>query len=253
MRFLGWVLMSAAGMVLLAASLTVLFLGMRDVMDVGGACASGQTGYEIAVECPDGAWSVPVAIFAGLIGLGIHAWGATHLPGPRWLALAWPALFLSLGWNFWEYGLDPPQESGMGTMWGWVVCGALFVLMGGLPLLGALGSSSARRRLFWSDAPPHVTRTRITAAELAVRNPDIRFAGRTAAEALGGRPAGHSAPPAGDGGAPTGPIPAEPGPEDRPALTDDLERLAALHRRGDLSDEEFRAAKARLLEGELSP
>ena len=28
--------------------------------------------------------------------------------------LAWPALFLSLGWNFLEYGVNPPEAFGDG-------------------------------------------------------------------------------------------------------------------------------------------
>ena len=36
---------------------------------------------------------------------------------PSFLAFAWPALFLSLGWNFLEFGLDPPGEEA-GLAWG---------------------------------------------------------------------------------------------------------------------------------------
>jgi hypothetical protein len=241
-------------------------------MEIGGACASGQTGYEIAVECPEGTWAVPVSIFAGMIGLGVYAGASGALPGPRWTPLAWPALFLSLGWNFWEFGLDPPPESGMGISWGWVICGVLFVAMGGIPLVLAVVSRSARRRLFWSDAPPRVIRTRITAAELAARNPGMRLAGRTVEEVFG------DAPPSGGAPVVTGPVrpassaQASPAPPPSPPpsppaasvvgvevaevpsrLAADLERLAALRRRGDLSEDEFRSAKARLLEGEPSP
>lgn len=44
--------------------------------------------------------------------------------------LFWPAIFLSLGWNFMEYGFF----SGEGLVWGWIICGVVFVLMGGLPV-----------------------------------------------------------------------------------------------------------------------
>lgn len=49
------------------------------------------------------------------------------------VALAWPALFLSLAWNFLEYALQPPE--GEGIVWGWLIPGVLFVLMGGVPWL----------------------------------------------------------------------------------------------------------------------
>jgi hypothetical protein len=54
--------------------------------------------------------------------------------------LAWPALFLSLGWNFLEYGVDPPDGSA-NVVWGWLFCGVLFVLMGGLPLLFGISAA----------------------------------------------------------------------------------------------------------------
>ncbi len=44
--------------------------------------------------------------------------------------LAWPALFLSLGWNFLAYGFFPPEG---GWVWSWLFCGVLFVLMGAVP------------------------------------------------------------------------------------------------------------------------
>jgi hypothetical protein len=52
--------------------------------------------------------------------------------GVSLMPLAWPGLFLSLGWNFLEFAFAPP---GGGLAWGWLVCGVLFALMGGLPLL----------------------------------------------------------------------------------------------------------------------
>ena len=47
------------------------------------------------------------------------------------MPLAWPGLFLSLGWNFLEFAFLPQG----GLAWGWLICGVVFVLMGGLPLL----------------------------------------------------------------------------------------------------------------------
>jgi len=58
------------------------------------------------------------------IAAGLIIWGAAGLPG-AWMSLvflAWPALFLSLGWNFLEYGFFPPDdfkspEAGDKTSW----------------------------------------------------------------------------------------------------------------------------------------
>jgi hypothetical protein len=58
------------------------------------------------------------------------------------MPLAWPGLFLSLGWNFLEFTFSPP---GGGLAWGWLICGVLFVLMGGLPLI--LAFKPAREKI----------------------------------------------------------------------------------------------------------
>ena len=123
--------LTVLGVILFAASLTVLFLGMRSVMEIGGACASGGP-YVPRQECPDGTWLIPVSIFTGLIGTGLVAAGS-FAGGPQLWTLAWPALFCALGWNFLEYGVDPPAPAS-GLVWGWLVCAVAFLLMGGLPL-----------------------------------------------------------------------------------------------------------------------
>jgi hypothetical protein len=64
------VFVSLAG---ISASLTVLFLGMRSVMDIGGACASGGP-FVPRVECPQG---VPMMIVTALERLdALHRSGA---------------------------------------------------------------------------------------------------------------------------------------------------------------------------------
>lgn len=129
-----------------AIGITLLFYGMRSVMEIGGSCASGNVPYEISRPCPDGVAGVMVGgIFGGLIALGIYACNAL---GPNLTVLAWPALFLSLGWNFLEYGVDPPGAGG-GPAFGWLIPGVLFLAMGGVPLvvgLTMLRSSRATRR-----------------------------------------------------------------------------------------------------------
>jgi hypothetical protein len=123
---------TALCMIGLGAAFTCLFFAMRSVMDIGGSCASGNVPYEITRPCPQGVGGLMIgSIFGGLILLAIYAFNAI---GPNLTLFAWPALFLSLGWNFLEYAFSPPDGSS-GVVWGWLVCGVVFVLMGGLPLV----------------------------------------------------------------------------------------------------------------------
>ncbi|MFC4534000.1 SHOCT domain-containing protein [Sphaerisporangium dianthi] len=129
-----------------SCGLTVLFLGSRAVMNIGGSCGSGGP-YVVATPCPDGvAWLIPVSIFGGVVGLGVYAFSALPV-GPRLTMLAWPALFLSLGYAFLESAWSTPSVEVA-----FVVCGVLFVLMGGVPLL-FLFNRSALRSVFWGTAP----------------------------------------------------------------------------------------------------
>jgi hypothetical protein len=225
---------TAVGVFLFAVGLTILFQGMRSVMEIGGYYASGGP-YEIRQECPDNASMIPVSIFVGLAGTAFVLAG-TFRGGPKLVALAWPALFLALGWNFLEYAFDPPPPD-TGIVWGWLVCGVLFVAMGGLPLLFVL--LNAKLALWGTDAKADKTATaRATAAAIArlaatrsrkpatfARYGDTTVAAPTATEA-----AEHTS--VGDGD-----------------LVEDLERLAALHRDGQLTDDEYARAKdARLSE-----
>jgi hypothetical protein len=220
------------GVVALVVSLTVLLLCARTVMDMGGSCASGGP-YVVARPCPEGvAWMTPVSILLGLVSVGwMIAWDH-GLPGPKWALLAWPALFLSLGWNFWEYGLDSPAGGGEA---GWIVCGVVFVLMGGLPLL-AFKSRDARRATFWSDAPPSTEGREILrpSARTVIRTVTPTFPRRA-----GGPPPASTSPP---------PPPFSPtGGDASTEMVGELQRLAAMHRAGELTDEEFAIAKQRVL------
>jgi hypothetical protein len=195
-RAIGWLLVSAFG---LAACVIVMFLSMRAVMDIGGACASGGP-YVPAQPCPDAVPALMTISMLGLFGFGaLGLWAGAQLGG-GWAGLpllAWPGLFLGLGWNFLEYGVRPPGDE-PGPAFGWLLCGVVFVAIGVIPLLIVI---SARREL----------RTEGSAAMA------LRFAGMTRA------------------------------PSGSPDDLTRLERLAELHRSGDLTDEEFAAAKRRLL------
>ncbi len=134
------------GLMGVCAAMTILFLGMRAVMDVGGYCAEGGP-YQIAVHCPTGvAALMPLSIFLGLAFAGLYATSLVR-GGPNATLLFWTALFGSLGWNFLEYGLKSPAGGGMDISW--LICGVLFFLMAIFPLFG-LGWSGLREALFGS-------------------------------------------------------------------------------------------------------
>ncbi len=80
--------LSAFGLAGIAAGITMVFLGMRDVMEIGGACGNGNTSLRLVRECPDGLGSV---FFGGaalaLVGAALHVVLAPR-GGPRPLLLA---------------------------------------------------------------------------------------------------------------------------------------------------------------------
>ena len=110
--------------------MTWTFLGMRAVMDVGGACASGGP-YVSAQPCPSGTGllsvGIPLMMVAAFVGSGL----AMSLQAPTLLLPMWWLVFGTLGWNFLEYGAFSGDLA-----WGWIVCGVVFELMA-LPALAA--------------------------------------------------------------------------------------------------------------------
>ena len=193
----------------LAFCITLLWFGMRAVLDIGGYCASGGP-YVISIACPDAVIaSTPLSILGGFLAVGLMLWGGAGL-GAGWMGLvflAWPALFLSLGWNFLQYGLFPPDG---GLIWSWIVCGVLFIAMGAIPLWFAIAAfhdgTSTDERAYASGRI--VVRPRPPRSDAMPPPPDVT---------------------------PDSPI------------VDRLERLAALRRRGDLTNAEYETAKAATL------
>jgi len=116
-----------------AFCISLLYQAMRPIMRLGGMVASGGP-YAIEHPAPSWVWVMPVAIIIGMACFFLNLFSGPDPDGVNLMPLAWPALFLSLGWNFLEFAFAPP---GGGFAWGWLVCGVTFVLMGGLPLLFA--------------------------------------------------------------------------------------------------------------------
>ncbi|HUR17273.1 MAG TPA: hypothetical protein VMZ33_08300 [Candidatus Limnocylindrales bacterium] len=204
----------------LAMCLTLVWLSMRAVMNVGGFCAEGGP-YVIETPCPAG---TPLAITIGIFGLfvfgGLVVWKGAAIGGryAGLVALAWPALFISLGWNFLEYAFNPPGPPGQGIVWGWLIPGVVFIVMGAGPLLLAL--DIGKEGLVGS------ARTR-AANRIA---PDDRYAPRANRQKL-----------VNDLQA------AKENAEDAADLVTKLERLSALREAGDLTSGEFEDAKRAIL------
>lgn len=229
------------GTLLVAASVTIAFLCMREIMAVGGSCASGGP-YQVAQECPSNMWLMFVAVAAGLLGGRLTAVG--RLPGGASLTLlAWCALFLSMAWNFFEFGVSPPAPA-TGTQWGWIVCGIVFVVMGGLPLFYVVTNA---RQFFWGDADrASLTRTVTERVQRSARGSSASTAtSRASADhPLSMSEAIRMAQQMVDDQqqAPSGVRATDDG------LASSLERLAALHAAGQLTDDEYAAAKSQLLD-----
>ncbi|MEI7742224.1 MAG: SHOCT domain-containing protein [Chloroflexota bacterium] len=150
------VLLAAAAYGVGAACNVLVFLAMRAVMGVGGACADGGP-YVSAQPCPDGT--------AAAMGIGIPvmtlSWFMATYYGSKvggiWgsaVLIGWTALFGSLGWNFLDAGLFN-ASSDYGIEWGAVVCGVIFWVMaagGLLVLIGSTRMSSGRSRSRGSSA-----------------------------------------------------------------------------------------------------
>jgi hypothetical protein len=238
-----------AGVALGTTSVTLLFLGMRAVMDVGGACADGGP-YVSAQPCPTG---VPLAMVGGMFGLfgaaGLIVWFGSRIGrgAASIVALGWPALFIALGYNFLDYAFRPPDNEPT-PVWGWLIPGALFWIMGGVPLAVGLAA--------WREARAGRPGNRLSRQVVtSARSAPIVF-GPAAAAATAPFPA--AAPAAAPAPGATAAPASEPqattsggaGDAD-PDLVGDLTRLAELRAAGDLSDAEFAAAKrARLGEAE---
>jgi Short C-terminal domain len=80
-----------------ACGLTLVYLSMRAVMDVGGFCAEGGP-FVIEQHCPQGVPGVMVGSLLGGIVLAFVYVGVAVWRGiPSFAGLLWPALFLSLG------------------------------------------------------------------------------------------------------------------------------------------------------------
>lgn len=130
---------------LVAGGITWLFLGMRRLMSVGGACAEGGP-YAVRQPCPTGTTGLVLfGILAATAGAVVYVLLTLRhrLPSLWWTF--WPGLFMSLGVNFLQYGLSPPPPR-TGIEMAWVAPGVMFEIMGAVPLVAAVLLIARRRR-----------------------------------------------------------------------------------------------------------
>ena len=114
-------------------SFALLGYSIIGVMSVGGTCASGNTPYVIATQCPESATVfLPWVIFTGLIAVGIAVVLANGI-GIQLRVWAWPILFGVLGGLFLLAG----QVVGY-------LLGAMFIIMALVPLVIELRASIQR-------------------------------------------------------------------------------------------------------------
>jgi hypothetical protein len=114
-------------------SFALLGYSVIGVMSVGGTCASGNTPYVIATQCPESATVfLPWVIFTGLLAVAL-AVGLANGVGFQLRVWAWPILFGVLG------GLLLLA----GEVVGYLI-GAMFIIMALVPLVIELRASVQR-------------------------------------------------------------------------------------------------------------
>jgi len=135
-------LLAISLLLLASAFLTLFWLGMRSVMDVGGSCASSNSSFDVRQRCAGGgAVAVPLGIVLGLASLGGYVAVTAGTASQKLALAAWPALFVGLGINFVQYALAGPENEGI--VWSWLACGVFFALMGIAPVVLARRSLRA--------------------------------------------------------------------------------------------------------------
>jgi hypothetical protein len=227
-----------------ALCLVLVSQGMRSVEKIGGNCASGGP-YAIARPCPSGVPGLLTGgIFAGLFFLALFGFCVSS-QGRVVLGLAWPALFLTLGWNFLDYGIHPP--GGGGISFGFLIPAVLFIIMGAVPLYWVIpGCFHALRGDVDGSMTSQSHAVLPIAADIGAHAPAWPGTGTVGATTV---PAG--APPTAVSAWPTS-SPISSSTTSTPAggtdVAGELDQLASLHARGELSDQEYEEAKRKTLD-----
>jgi len=132
----GWIVFMLCPLVF-SFCVSCTYLGMRGVMRLGGFVASGGP-YEIAHPAPDWIWIFPLSIFLMIASIFLSFFASSRVSGPNIMALSWSAIFISLGWNFLQFGFGIGMGGRLAA--GWIICAAFFIPMGLTPLIFILRS-----------------------------------------------------------------------------------------------------------------
>ncbi len=123
---------SAGSWLLFSLSFSLLMQSVFGVMAIGGTCASGNTPFVIAHQCPDITGYATPAIFGGLIAVAISVWLTAGF-GTSLVSLAWPIVFGVLGALF----VSSRESIGF-------ILGGMFIVMALIPFVLALRASAQR-------------------------------------------------------------------------------------------------------------
>ena len=127
----------------IGAAETLVWLGARGIMTLGGFVATGGP-YVIAHEAPGWVWVLPVSIVSLVIAMQTSKGLSDSHDTPSLMLLAWSALFLTMGVNFLDFGLRSPSG---GIAIGWLICAPIFFAMGGGGIYAFVQSLQAQREL----------------------------------------------------------------------------------------------------------
>ncbi|MDQ1569425.1 MAG: hypothetical protein QOF79_99 [Actinomycetota bacterium] len=122
---------------LYSLNFTLFVYSVTAVVAVGGTCASGNTAYIIAVQCPRNADAfLPWCIFAALFAIAVAIYLGQGF-GTQLIMIAWPVLFCGLGAIFLAEFFATGDPTGLAI-------GGLFEVMGLIPLIIELRGSVQR-------------------------------------------------------------------------------------------------------------
>jgi len=117
---------SAFSWLLFAFCFTLLLLVAASIVGLGATnCATGGP-FDVRTPCPDASWliMVPLPLAIGALAVGAYLGGGFGTPLTTW---AFPLTFVGFGIAFFIGAV----AAGVG--WGFLVCGALFLVMGAIP------------------------------------------------------------------------------------------------------------------------
>ena len=116
-----------ASSAVIGASLALIWLATRAVMSLGAVVTGGGSIELTSGPPPTWIAALPVAIIALVVAMQTSKGLSDRYDTPSMMVLSWSALFLTLSWNFIDFGL---RGGGGAPMLGLLIPGIAFVVMG---------------------------------------------------------------------------------------------------------------------------